>query len=192
MSVFSETMKKSISIYRGMLRKYLPQAERVSKLHELGLKNSQLYESDTTLYNLGYNIVNDIKANLNKSTTGYYSYSGVSSFGEHLKNFLDNYDLEGSTVIHRSQKASRALIQAIQLLTLPKERLTPEIADQLSKCNEVIATFGSEEQRELHRTTLQNTIRKQQEQHTAFYRSILTNFQQQLPEEVVVIAATGE
>lgn len=182
MTIFSETMKKAINIYRSMLRKYLPQAERINKLHKLNLKNQQLYENEIALYHTGYSIISDINKNLNQSNVGYYSYSGVESFGEYLKDFLENYEIDGNGVVHRSQKASRALIQAIQLLTLPKDKLTSEIADQLAHCNEVIVKYGSEEQQELHKTTLQNTIRKQQESNTSFYRSILGNFQQQMHE----------
>ncbi len=177
MSIFSETMKKGISIYRSMLRKYLPQAERVNKLQQLNLKNPQLYENEIALFHTGYTIVNDIEKNLADATNGYYSYSGVSSFAHYLKSFLTNYEIEGQHVIHRSQKASRALVQAIQLLSLPPNKLTEEIADKLSQCNSVIASYGSKEQCELHHNTLQNTIRRQQEQNTAFYRSVLHNFQ---------------
>ena len=182
MSIFSETMKKTINIYRSMLRKYLPQAERVNKLNELNLKNPQLYENEVALFRTGWAIINDIERHLDKSTYGYYSYSGVGSFASYLKNFLENYELDGNRVIHRSQKASNALIEAIQLLGLPKEKLTTEIADKLSKCNKVLATCGSEEQQELHKNTLRNAIRKQHEQNSSFYRSILSNFQQQLQE----------
>jgi Uri superfamily endonuclease len=182
MSIFSETMKKSISIYRQMLRKYLPQAERINKLQQLNLKNAQLYENDIALYHTGHTIVADIEKNLDQATYGYYAYSGVGNFATHMKAFLENYVIEGNHVIHCSQKASRALVQAIQLLTLPREKLSDEIAEKLAKCNLVIARFGSEEQRELHRTTLQNTIRRHQDQNTAFYRSVLNNFHQRLQE----------
>ena len=46
MSIFSETMKKSISIYRQMLRKYLSQAERAKKLNQLKLKDRDFYTSE--------------------------------------------------------------------------------------------------------------------------------------------------
>lgn len=188
-SVFAQAMKEAIQIYRGMLRKYLPQTKRMNKLRALDLTNRELYkdDNDAALYRLGYAITTDIKNDLlsnlaRNATSGYYSYSGVDKFRVHLENFLSNYEIEGDKVVHRSQKASRALIQAIQLLALPKEKLTPEIADQLSKCNKIIADFGSEEQRELHKTTLQSTIRQQHDQHTSFYRAILNNFQHQLQE----------
>ena len=186
MSIFSETMKKTISIYRGMLRKYLPQAERITKLHQLNLKNHRLYENEIALFHTGHLIVADIEKNLNQSSDGYYAYSGVASFCEHLKNFLANYTVEGNVVVHRSQKASRALIQAIQLLGLPREKLTAELTDRLSKCNKTIAAYGSEDQHEFHRETLRDVIRKQQEHHAIFYQSILNNFQQQIKENRVI------
>src|SRR5262245_21472447 len=99
MSIFSETMKKTIRIYRQMLRKYLPQAVRVNKLQQLNLKNSRLYENEIALYHTGHAIVSDIEKNLDKSAYGYYAYSGVGNFCTYLKNFLDNYVIEGNHVI---------------------------------------------------------------------------------------------
>ncbi|WP_053097947.1 hypothetical protein [Candidatus Coxiella mudrowiae] len=95
-----------------------------------------------------------------RGSASYYSYSEVGHFLQHLREFLENYEIENNHVIHRSQKASRALVQAIQLLTLPHNQLTEEIKEKLAHCNKVIATFGSEEQRKLQKITLQNTIRK--------------------------------
>src|SRR3990167_11150167 len=139
MSIFSETMKKAISIYRQMLRKHLPQAERITKLYQLNLRNPQLYENEIALFHTGRAIIADIEKHMVNATGGYYSYSGVKNFAHYLKNFLSNYDIEGQHVIHRSQKASRALLEAIQLLTLPREKLTPEISEKLSECNRIIA-----------------------------------------------------
>lgn len=183
MSIFSETMKTAISIYRGMLRKHLPQDIRLSKLNALNLKNPELYENEVALYHTGHSIVLDIERSVDRSVGGYYSYSGVKHFADHLKTFLNHYELDGDCVVHRSQRASRALLQAIQLLTLPREKLTPEVANELTQCNEVIAQYGSEEQKELHKSTLQKTIRHQQEQNTSFYRSVLTHFQDRAQEQ---------
>ncbi|OGO90726.1 MAG: hypothetical protein A3F41_05660 [Coxiella sp. RIFCSPHIGHO2_12_FULL_44_14] len=181
MSIFSETMKTAISIYRGMLRKHLPQDIRLSKLNALNLKNPELYENEVALYHTGHSIVLDIERNIDRSVGGYYSYSGVKHFADHLKTFLNHYELEGDCVIHRSQRASRALLKAIQLLTLPREQLvTPDVVKELTQCNEIIARYGSDEQKDSHKSTLQKTIRHQQEQNTSFYRSVLTHFQDRL------------
>lgn len=166
-----------------MLRRYLAQAERITKLTQLNLKNNpKLFENEIALYRTGYLIVEDIQRNLDSGSASYYSYSGVGHFAQHLREFLENYEIENNRVIHRSQKASRALVQAIQILTLPRNKLTEEVKEKLAHCNKVIAVFGSEEQRKLHKITLQNTIQKQQEQNTAFYRSILHNFQEHMQE----------
>ncbi|WP_304985881.1 hypothetical protein [Coxiella-like endosymbiont] len=46
------------------------------------------------------------------------------------------------------------MVQAIQLLTLPRNQLTEEIKEKLAHCNKVISTFRLEEERELHKITL--------------------------------------
>ncbi len=184
MSVFIETMKQSISIYRQMLRKHLPQAERISKLNQLHLKNPQLYENEIALYHTGYAIVTDIESNLYDNTAGYYSYSGVENFAQHLKAFLENYEIEHNRVIHRSQKASRALVQAIQLLA--SEKLTDAVSEKLARCNRIIAKFGSEDQRKLHEMTLQNTLTNLSEKNIIFYRDILNNFHQHMQDSEIL------
>ncbi len=40
MTIFPDTMKKSISIYYQMLHRYLPQTEQITKLTQLNLKNN--------------------------------------------------------------------------------------------------------------------------------------------------------
>lgn len=183
MSLFSEFMKKAISIYRYMLRKHVPQAIRIAKLQQLNLKNPHLYENEIALYHTGYAIISDIEKNLDPNLNGYYSYCGISNFSDYLKNFLNSYIIEGNRVIHRSQKASRALVQAIQLLSLPKEELTRDIAEQLSKCNGIIAQFGSQEQKDMHKTSLQHAMSKKPQDVIIFYRSILSNYQEYLKEK---------
>ena len=113
MTIFSDTMKNSISIYRQMLRRYLQQAEHIIKLNQLNLKNPNLYENEVALYHTGYLIIADVKKNLGNANSTYYFYSGVRNFSkylkEFLKEFLENYEIENNRVVHRSQKASRAL-----------------------------------------------------------------------------------
>lgn len=178
-SIFAETMQKAIQKYRQLLRKFLPQAERVGKLNALGLKNGQMYENELWLYETGYRIINDIKSNLTPDTQGYYAYSGVEKFADFLKQFLDSYEVQGDHVIHRAQIASRAMVKAIQLITLPREHLTDDVEKELVTLNHTIASYGSKEQKELHRSALQNALRRQQEENIGFYKSVLFNFKEQ-------------
>lgn len=176
MSIFKDTTVKAISNYRAMLRKYLPQAERVSKLSELNLKNPRLYENEIALYHTAHAIVADVERNLNSSTKGYYSYSGVGNFARYLKDFLVNYYIDGDRVVHRAQKASRALISAIQLIAA--NTLDDHAREKLIDCNQLIASLGSDEQKDLHKNTLLNLIHQQSDGVASFYRSILNHFQQ--------------
>ena len=106
-TIFIETVSKAVSDYRQMLRRYLSQSERVSKLSELNLKNPD-YSDEMGLYHLARAIIHDIEQNLNITTKNYYSYSGVGNFCRYLKEFLSNYIVEDNTVTHRAQKASRS------------------------------------------------------------------------------------
>lgn len=173
-SIFAQTIAKAISEYRALLRRYLPQADRMIRLARLNLKDSKIYESEVLLYQTAESIIKDIHENVYLPQQGYYSYSGIVMFAEYLKEYLDKYEIENNKVIHRAQKASRALVQSIQLLTLPANRLSDEIAHQLHQTNAIIAEFGSPEQQELHLNNLQQ-YRSVAEK---FFNSIIDHFKQ--------------
>lgn len=173
MSIFSDTMTKAISDYRYLLRRHLEQVDRLTKLQELGLRDPNLYKSDLALYKMGHAIMTDIEENRAAKRLGYYTYSGMDQFGKYLKEYLSNYEVEGGTVVHRAQKASRALIQSIQLTTLPKERLTDKIAHQLFEYNKMVVELGAPEQWDLQLHTLQ----RQQTQNAGFYTRIISHLQ---------------
>jgi hypothetical protein len=174
MSIFSETMTKAISNYRLLLRRYLQQTERMMKLRELKLRDSDIYESDIALYQVGKSIIKDIQNNMSMgSNMGYYSYSGVAEFAKYLSDYLDNYYVENNRVIHRAQKASRALMSSVQLMTLPRERLNDAVCNQLFDCNRVIANFGSQEQCDLQLQALM----RQQASNPGFYTRIIAHLE---------------
>jgi hypothetical protein len=173
MSIFSETMTKAISDYRFLLRRYLKQVERMTKLQELNLRDSDIYESDLALYETGKAIIADIEKNMAMPNQGYYSYSGIQQFCEYLKEYLQNYHIENNRVVHRAQKASRALITAIQLTALPREKLDESVAKKLLDCNKAVAGFGSQEQCELQLQTLA----RQQANNPGFYTRIIAHLE---------------
>ncbi|MCB1827052.1 MAG: hypothetical protein KDH94_01420 [Coxiellaceae bacterium] len=174
-SIFVETVSKAISDYRQLLRRHLPQCERVTKLMELGLKQPD-YENETALYRTAQRIVQDIEVNLDSGNKSYYTYSGVGNFGRYLKEFIGHYMIEGNQVIHRAQKASRALIDSIQLIGLPTERLTPDVLETINKNSMTIAHFGSEEQSELYKENLERYYRER----GSFFGPLLRYFAEQL------------
>ncbi|EKD91696.1 MAG: hypothetical protein ACD_29C00438G0001, partial [uncultured bacterium] len=131
MSIFTETLIKAINDYRYFLRRHLEQAERMTRLQALNLRNRELYNNDIALYHTGQTIVADIEKNMLMQPAGYYAYSGIEQFCEYLKEYLSNYEIENNHLIHKAQKASRALIKAIQLAATPKDRLSEKILTQL-------------------------------------------------------------
>lgn len=157
MSIFSETMTKAISDYRFLLRRYLDQVERMTKLQKLRLRDAEIYDSDLALYETGKAIIADIKENMVNTagaTNRYYSYSGIGQFCEYLEEYLNNYEIEGDQLVHRGQKASRALLKSIQLIAMPRENLNEKIANELVECNKTIVECGSQEQWDLQLQTL--------------------------------------
>lgn len=172
-SLFAQTVVQAISDYRRFLRKSYKQSERVQKLEELNLNDPELLENDLRLYNVAWGIVTDIKNNVEIPEQNYYSYSGIAKFCDYLREYLLNYEVEGNSVIHKGQKASRAMIQAIQLLCMAGGNFTEALAKKMEHCNEIIVTYGSKEQYDLHISALE----RQRESNPQFFERILENFQ---------------
>lgn len=172
MSIFAETVSRAISDYRRILRRNLNQTERLRKLEALRLKDPNLFDSDVNIYQAAWAIIHDIEETTQFDDSGYYAYSGIAKFSEYLKEYLDNYEIEANQVVHRAQKASRALLKAIQLVTMPRERLDETVLQQMLECNEMIAAYGSYEQRELHKQNLE----RQEECDQSFYGPIRQHF----------------
>src|SRR5579864_7513528 len=173
MSIFAETMTKAIGDYRFLLRRHLSQSERMAKLHEFKLRDSDTYETDLALYQTAKTIVVDIEENMKTPNQSYYSYSGIQQFCDYLKNYLENYHIENGRVVHRAQKASRALIKAIQLSALTHDRVNDRIEKELFDCNKTVVGFGSQEQWELQMQTLS----RQKENNPGFYTHIIAHLE---------------
>lgn len=174
-TTFSSTMVEAIRKYRAMLRKYLSQSERVNQLHLLNLKNPQLYTNDFLLYEAGHKIIEHLQS-IDSSKNGYYSYSGISRFANHLEKFLSNYKIEAGThkIIHTCQLASRYLVRASQLLS--PDQTNPASLEELEQCNEMIALYASPDQIELYQKTLATLSQKNLGNHSTLYRNTLRHF----------------
>lgn len=184
MSIFTSTMVEAIRKYRTMLRKYLPQAQRVNHLHQLDLKNPRLYTSEVMLYQMGYKIVNHLHQ-LDHTKNGYYSYSGISQFASHLQKFLDKYKLDHNQerVVHTSQLASRYMVKATQLMASNATQNSEDDIAELEQCHGMIAQFGSREQIELYKSSLQSLLRKYTMDKPSVYRTKIQQFLNNLEEE---------
>lgn len=154
MSIFTETIARAISDYRYLLRRNLPQSERVAKLQALELRDPELYEDEIRMYRTALMIVSDIEENMDTKEKNYYSYSGIGKFSRYLREYLDNYEIENGKLIHKAQKASRAMIEAIQLISLSTS-FDDELRKKLIDCNKIVLSFGSSEQQELYKSNLE-------------------------------------
>lgn len=189
MSIFTDTMVEAIRKYRVMLRKHLPQAQRVNHLHQLDLKNPRLYTNEVMLYQLGYKIVEHLKQ-LDSSKHGYYSYSGVGQFAHHLVTFLSKYKLDDNEqrVVHASQLASRYLLQMTQIMALGSESLLEQNLAQMQTCHQKIVEGSTAEQLELYKAALQNMLRKNRGEKPACYFDKLNQFVAELGQRSKAVA----
>lgn len=181
MSIFTDTMVDAIRKYRSMLHKYLPQAQRVNQLHLLDLKNPRLYTSESMLYQVGYKIVEHLQE-LNQSKQGYYSYSGLGQFADHLKTFLDKYKLDDDNqrVMHASQAASRYLMKMTQIMVLgSEETLLKNLAD-MQDCHNKIVEGSNADQLALYKSALVSLLKKDRGDKPACYFEKLDEFLQAL------------
>lgn len=161
MSNFAETIASAIADYRLYLRKnkHIDQATRVSKLTKLKLKDVTIYSGDVVLYNTAIAILNDISNTIDMPEEGYYAYSGIVRYYNHLKDFIADYALEYKNdeliLIHRGQRASRAILDAIQLVnSKPAHVLTDSIKRSMYACQDTILKYGSDQQFEIYRSHL--------------------------------------
>lgn len=173
--IFIETVARAIGDYRFMLRRHLDQVARRKKLTELNLKDTSLFDNSIKLYEVAWKIVHDIENNVDVPSS-YYSYSGIAEFGKFLREYLSKYEIENGQLVHSAQKASKMMIQAIQFLSLPKEQLTPKITERLNQCSEVVAKYGSDEQKNMYEGTLEQRLIVQRE----FFSPIYDYFQKLL------------
>jgi len=177
MTIFMSQGVKAVNKYKKILRKNLSQPERMCKLKQLNLRNNKaLYENEVQLYQALCRIVEDIRQEVKVRGQGYYSYSGLLAFSKYLQAFLKEYSQEGGRIVHRMQHASKAMVSAIQMLALPKKKLTETVKRKLLVFNDVIARFGSKEQQEMH----QKNLKISQKKHESFFAELADHFGQQL------------
>ena len=157
MAIFLNTMVKLVKEYRTLLRRQLTQAERMVKLRDLGLGKRIMQYDEVTLYNAGQAIIADLENAETQKKQGYYTYSGMKQFQAYLKNYLSHYCVENDRVVHRAQKASKALLTTIQLTGQSQEQYDANaLLEHLLNCNAVIVDFGSPEQYKMQKQIFKN------------------------------------
>ena len=187
MSAFRELILKSINDYKAILRRNLTANECMAKLRELGIKRNLLKQSDdVALYLAGKEVVKELrrsdfrKAEDNdKATVCHY---GREDFLRYLEIIINDYRIENGAVINVKQRASQALVSAIQLVSLPKERLDSKKSDKLKDYTSTVVSYGTVEQAEI----LNRAIRYYEPHHGGFFSQLLSLFEDFTAENEVV------
>lgn len=148
MSTFSINITKLLEEYKGILRKMLPLKEANAKIYRLKLVNKQLSQvtKDAVLYKIAHGVVNDAQK-LTKEFANQPSYSfKLFDYSEQLKNILNDVCVEDDKVIHPKQEASRRVLEAIQLLSLPQTKLNSKLLERLKNCTDIVYKYGAPDQ----------------------------------------------
>lgn len=150
MSIFSEHILKLLNDYKRLLRRYVSGVEREKAIINLGIKRKSLkFDNDVILYNKAHRVLKDIEYWTDKLNRTATEYSGIDEFYEHLESYLSNYRVDGNAVVHITQRVSCALVQAIQIISLPEAKLSDSNVSKLDDCIQTIAKFGTKDQRNM-------------------------------------------
>ena len=87
----------------------------MAKLTKLNLKDVTVYSDDAVLYRTAVSILNDIET-IDIPEQGLLFLLGIAKFYQFLNDYLSDYELHDDKVIHRAQRASRAILEAIQVV----------------------------------------------------------------------------
>jgi len=109
---------------------------------------------------------------------------GLDEFKHHLDDLMSVYRIENERVIHTSQKASTAIVNAIQIMSLPDDRLSEQYAKQLNQYAEQVKRFGSRDQKQ----HFIKALRSQSERNPNFFLPILDDIQIQAAQAEMIEA----
>lgn len=176
---FAKNIQSLLNEYKIIIKKHLTHEEWTYKIKDLGLKRKVLKSDDEiTLYRKANKVAEDIFTRLKNEANTPSWYSGLDEYCQHLKNVLNEYQIDNHKIIHTSQCASRAIVEAIQLIKLPNANLNAEIAKKLENCGHIIARYGTREQQEIFAKTLENF----QQSDVNFFMPLLHSFEKHLHE----------
>lgn len=152
MNPFYHNMLKVINDYKNIIRRGLAAKERQAVLIKLGIKRLNIKNvGEAKLYTIGTIIAQELEQGMQhierQPSTNYYF--GAKEFLQHLKKLLSDHIIEGGIVINATQKASCALIKAIQLFEVAKHNLNDDIAEQIYTCARIIAKYGDKNQKKM-------------------------------------------
>lgn len=169
-SVFAVTITTALNYYKNIVRKNLDAQAAEDKIKELKLKRRQLrHASDICLYHRAQNVVKEIQAEIAPRTNSPSWHFGIADFMQYLQNTIDEHVIEDNKVIHTKQNASRSIVDIIQLITLPPEKIDNIHKQKLDKNIQVVARYGTKEQRDM----LREMLKKRMDNNVSLFDAML-------------------
>ena len=155
MSTFNCTITKALNDYKQMLRSHLGAQEKSKKIKRLGIDRRTIRSADdVALYHYASKILKDIEFWRQKEGKTPAWHSGLDECYKHISGILSEYQVTGKQVINSKQIASRAIVEAVQYLSQPPERLSDQHAKSIDNCSQRIATHGASDQQKLYEKQL--------------------------------------
>lgn len=154
MSAFSTTILPALNRYKTILRKNLPLEEANTKIKQLQLNHKQIQNvNNVSLYNIALNVIKDIEKN-NKNSEWTFAKANLS---QHLKNILDEYQIENNQIINPKQQASRAIINIIQIIKFSAiDRFNEKKIEDFIR---LVVKYGTQEQQNTLRSLFKKQVR---------------------------------
>lgn len=188
MLTFSQVITKLLNQYKLICKKNLDNEAWIIKMDDLGLRRRQLRsDNEISLYYKAQRVVAELDQRMGDSAVSCW-YSGIDEFHQHIKQQLSEYRIEQDKVVHTAQQASRALVEALQLINLPDAKRNQVIAKKLDQCGQIIAKYGSLEQQ----TMFGKTLRNFQQQDVNFFFPLQTKFEHYLAEMAAYFSGEEE
>lgn len=175
---FAHTATRLLTEYKFLIKKQFKSTESTQKLSEFGL-NERLPAEDAELYNLCATIMDRAREEVNQSLSRS-QYSGVDQFFEYMQSQLKHYQLDNGRVVHILQRVSKIMLEAIQLMSAGRTKLTETVVQKLLRHADFIATHGSSEQQRAFLRSLQAHTLQDSEQ----FIPLLNHYQEQLQKKM--------
>jgi hypothetical protein len=150
---FSHIAMSLLKDYKELTRRHFSFEESEQKFKELGL-NGRLPRLEANLYRLLVAVSQRMSKDYAKSTRNV-RYSGGKHFLSHLKEVLEAHQISGKSVVHIQRVVSREVLQAVQLMSLPEEKLTEELYVALNEKAALVAKHGEKEHKNFFKRSLQ-------------------------------------
>lgn len=169
MQNFTQVASKLLLEYRNLIKKHSPE-DSAERLAIFGL-NKKITDQDVVLYQTIIKIL-QVEGEDQLALKPSLRYSGITQFLNHLQEFIAEFRLFKGKVVHPGQASSRAMIELIQLLSLPHSRLNEAMSNRIQNSLWVIAKLGDEQQK----SRLFNALEEQLNRLPLFFTPLLNKY----------------